>query len=742
MIRRLVGSRLRVFLAAVPYILLLLMVPRAEAQGSAFSGQVIQPAPPTGTGGPAPFALVRVCAITATGSPCSPTANIYADPALTAPLSNPYTTDDEGNYSIFVAPGYYLVQIQAITNVVYSYLISSNGNASVSSIGLSMPNIFNVTPSTITTFGVFNVTLASQSANNVFAAPDGAPGLPAFRPLVTGDIPWGTPGWLGQTVPNRVSATTILAQNLDFATVYAAAYSNVQAAIAACPASQGCVVDARDPNVNLALGAIDPGSKVIFLLLGPYTYTFTQITLENGFKMYGATDFGLGVITILHSVGNDATAAFVLGATQPITGVVLQDVRITGADTTSSGTQPGMQLVAITNGGIWKSQLNRVYMSNFGGRVIDFDGSASSTSLNQFNTFNDVYINRNTYDGTHPNEALRLLGANGQFTCNNCILDGQPNTEDGWENLRIEASNVTGFITPYSITFNQMTNEFSSVGVHIIGCVGCAFNNPHHEDQFGSYLLDFNGGVGVGSQGVIIQGGRFQNNIGINGGNGYIAKVTPAAASQYTLDFENNGLYNNPDHVVVGQAGIYSTIHNTYSLVGAGLSLFNQNITPTIAPATSITTGSMTMINLSSSATPIENVVSSLSQGDTLTFQVASGTATFDNTGNLNLGGYQTFTLNAGEGITFAASSVTNTLVMVGYGKSTLPYLVINGAAPNAPAGAVAYGGTTGFGNGTASTAVTTTTLGTGTGPTNPQVITGYIEEKCGTTLCWVPTMQ
>lgn len=65
----------------------------------------------------------------------------------------------------------------------------SGGGGSVTSVGLSLPSIFDVSGSPITTSGTLIGTLASQTANKVFASPDGATGTPTFRALVAGDIP-------------------------------------------------------------------------------------------------------------------------------------------------------------------------------------------------------------------------------------------------------------------------------------------------------------------------------------------------------------------------------------------------------------------------------------------------------------------------------------------------------------------------------------------------------------------------
>ena len=63
------------------------------------------------------------------------------------------------------------------------------GLGTVSSVGMTVPSFLSVSPATITSSGTFAVTLASQSANTVFAAPNGSSGAPTFRALVAADIP-------------------------------------------------------------------------------------------------------------------------------------------------------------------------------------------------------------------------------------------------------------------------------------------------------------------------------------------------------------------------------------------------------------------------------------------------------------------------------------------------------------------------------------------------------------------------
>lgn len=67
--------------------------------------------------------------------------------------------------------------------------VAGAGLGSVTSVGLTLPNIFTVTNSPVTTTGSLTATLASQSANRLFASPDGSAGTPTFRSLVAADLP-------------------------------------------------------------------------------------------------------------------------------------------------------------------------------------------------------------------------------------------------------------------------------------------------------------------------------------------------------------------------------------------------------------------------------------------------------------------------------------------------------------------------------------------------------------------------
>jgi len=77
----------------------------AWAQGSRHDDIVFGPA-----GHLLSNATVTVCVAAATGSPCSPPAQLYTDDTLSVAAPNPLQTDGLGNYHFYAAPGRYQIQ--------------------------------------------------------------------------------------------------------------------------------------------------------------------------------------------------------------------------------------------------------------------------------------------------------------------------------------------------------------------------------------------------------------------------------------------------------------------------------------------------------------------------------------------------------------------------------------------------------------------------------------------------------
>jgi len=98
------------------------------------------------------------------------------------------------------------------------------GDGTVTSVGLSLPALFSVTGSPVTTSGTLTATLAAQSANLVLAGPaTGTAAAPAFRSLVADDIPTIPAGKVSglatpaDAAPAALAATAAIGTSTDYA---------------------------------------------------------------------------------------------------------------------------------------------------------------------------------------------------------------------------------------------------------------------------------------------------------------------------------------------------------------------------------------------------------------------------------------------------------------------------------------------------------------------------------------------
>lgn len=104
--------------------------------------------------------------------------------------TNHYLVLSDGGGSMTIAEGAGITLTTSGTGSDGIVTISaSGGSGTVTSVGLSLPSIFSVSGSPVTTSGTLTGTLANQSANVVFSGPTtGGAATPTFRSLVTADL--------------------------------------------------------------------------------------------------------------------------------------------------------------------------------------------------------------------------------------------------------------------------------------------------------------------------------------------------------------------------------------------------------------------------------------------------------------------------------------------------------------------------------------------------------------------------
>lgn len=124
---------------------------------------------------------------------------ITAPPATSANYADSIRTDD-GKFdfdNFMTSAGLIDTTITAIDTTRFGVFIRNHqsaggggGSGTVTSVGLTMPSVFSVASTPVTTSGTIGVTFATgQTQNRVLASPNGASGAVTLRALVAADIP-------------------------------------------------------------------------------------------------------------------------------------------------------------------------------------------------------------------------------------------------------------------------------------------------------------------------------------------------------------------------------------------------------------------------------------------------------------------------------------------------------------------------------------------------------------------------
>lgn len=236
--------------------------------------------------------------------------------------------------SVTNAAGSITIANTGVTSIVAGTGISISGgtgavtvnNTGVTSVALALPSFLTVSGSPVTTTGTLTATLASQTANTVFAAPNGSAGAPAFRALVAADLPY-----------------RLYAENISGQTTATATGTNAVA--------QGNGSVARDFNSSTFAGgqftaAGDFQDVKLFLRAITTTAGVTELFLDNG----GTQRFVLpnnSVVTFEIRVTARRTDAVGGASGYRFSGVIRKDAN--NASTTLTGT-PSKQILGETNG--------------------------------------------------------------------------------------------------------------------------------------------------------------------------------------------------------------------------------------------------------------------------------------------------------------------------------------------------------------------------------------------------------
>ncbi len=330
-----------------------------------------------------------------------------------------------------------------------------------------------------------------------------------------------------------------------------------------CP-PVGCTIYATQPNANLDLGTLDPGTKVVTLYLGPFTYTVDTIILRSGLQIIGSNASTEWNSTNLQA--KSTQPVFVLPQTN---NNAVQHVYLRGFHVQSW--PHNVQNIpedafffdcsSTTNTGLWYSLFEDIYIQDFKGAGLHFRcRNDSYLSVNQFNTFINMTIIR-----AGPGNAVRIEGANGALKFINGVFDG-PGKASGGTNIYVGAYGSNTFAYPFSIDFDGTTSQAADVAVNVNGCLNCRFVNSHHENVNGGYLVS----NGAGNTSLLIDHSYFApDGSYVNRGGGYLVNVTGTALNNSVV-FSNNTFGGTPDHILAGPITAYTSFGNSSAVPGAG----------------------------------------------------------------------------------------------------------------------------------------------------------------------------
>jgi hypothetical protein len=187
-------------------------------QGSRFDSNVVTSANSVPFGAQStlytvPFAFIKVCAYPAAGNPCTNVVNVYSDPGLTQPITQPFQADVHGRFGLFGAPGEYVYNVQSVGGTNFgNFIFTLAGTGGGSATFPSTPGIvYSLNASTARNATVADVTgLFTGCSGVLFLRFDGTCGGAGLSLTTTGTSGLATLSGTTLNVPNYTVTVPII----------------------------------------------------------------------------------------------------------------------------------------------------------------------------------------------------------------------------------------------------------------------------------------------------------------------------------------------------------------------------------------------------------------------------------------------------------------------------------------------------------------------------------------------------
>ena len=162
-------------------------------------------------GSAVPYAPIRICAVTSTGTPCVPVSSIYYDYLLSNHAPNPTAADQYGNYTLYAptipAPGFYVAQVTPQQGITWSYVYNGlNGTGTVNA----------GTAGQVAYYPANGTTLNGETSVPVTAGGTGATTAPAALTNLGAEPALGNPGTNGYVLSSTTSESLVFVAPVFF----------------------------------------------------------------------------------------------------------------------------------------------------------------------------------------------------------------------------------------------------------------------------------------------------------------------------------------------------------------------------------------------------------------------------------------------------------------------------------------------------------------------------------------------